>query len=377
MSDRVSERAGARQFIAGLLALSLVFGLGYALGLNEGTGPVDQALEEIVSIDPDGASLESLRQAAIEGALKASGDEWSNYFPESTMDVFNERLFNEYTGLGLWLRRARTGGIEIASVQPGSPAEIKGVKPGDRLLAINENSLDGITLPAALAIVQGTDGKSVDLLLDRDGQEVLVSVKKVTMGRETVSASQVTDDVVLAKITNFNLGTASQLNELLSGLSHKRGLVIDLRGNPGGQLSEAVGVVELFVGEGVIVSYQKVNDNPVIYRASNDKTIQSPLVVLIDRDSASAAEIVAGALQDRNRAVVIGERSMGKGTVQEFITLNDGSKLELTVAKYRTPSGQIIDGVGIEPDLAATDEEIAKRALQILGGLATLKSKSS
>ena len=377
MSDRVSERAGARQFIAGLLALSLVFGLGYALGLNKGTGPVDQALKEIVSIDPDGASLESLRQAAIEGALKASGDEWSNYFPESTMDVFNERLFNEYTGLGLWLRRARTGGIEIASVQPGSPAEIKGVKPGDRLLAINENSLDGITLPAALAIVQGTDGKSVDLLLDRDGQEVLVSVKKVTMGRETVSASQVTDDVVLAKITNFNLGTASQLNELLSGLSHKRGLVIDLRGNPGGQLSEAVGVVELFVGEGVIVSYQKVNDNPVIYRASNDKTIQSPLVVLIDRDSASAAEIVAGALQDRNRAVVIGERSMGKGTVQEFITLNDGSKLELTVAKYRTPSGQIIDGVGIEPDLAATDEEIAKRALQILGGLATLKSKSS
>jgi len=377
VSDRVSEKAGIRQFIAGLLALSLVFGLGYALGLNEGTGPVDQALEEIVSIDPDGASLESLRQAAIEGALKASGDEWSNYFPESTMEVFNERLFNEYTGLGLWLRRARTGGIEIASVQSGSPAEGKGVKPGDRLLAINENSLDGITLPAALAIVQGTEGKSVDLLLDRDGREVLMSVKKVTMGRETVSASQVADDVVLARITNFNLGTASQLNELLSGLSHKRGLVIDLRGNPGGQLSEAVGVVELFVGEGVIVSYQKVNDEPVIYRASNDKTIQSPLVVLIDRDSASASEIVAGALQDRNRAVVIGERSMGKGTVQEFITLNDGSKLELTVAKYRTPSGQIIDGVGIEPDLAATDEEIAKRALQILGGLATLKSKSS
>ena len=377
MSERVSERAGIRQFVAGLLALSLVFGLGYALGLNEGTGPVDQALEEIVSIDPEGASLESLRQAAIEGALKASGDEWSNYFPESTMDVFNERLFNEYTGLGLWLRRVSTGGIEIASVQPDSPAESQGVKPGDRLLAINENSLDGITLPAALAIVRGAEGRSVDLLIDRDGREFLVPVAKVTMGRETVSASQVTDDVVLAKITNFNLGTAQQLSEALSGLSHKRGLVIDLRGNPGGQLSEAVAVVEIFVGDGVIVSYQKVNDDPVIYRARKEKTIQSPLVVLIDRDSASAAEIVAGALQDRNRAVVIGERSMGKGTVQEFITLNDGSKLELTVAKYRTPSGRIIDGIGIEPDLAATDEEIAKRALQILGGLATLKSKSS
>jgi carboxyl-terminal processing protease len=377
VSERVGERAGIRQFIAGLLALSLVFGLGYALGLNEGTGPVDQALEEIVSIDPEGASLESLRQAAIEGALKASGDEWSNYFPESTMDVFNERLFNEYTGLGLWLRKAVTGGIEIASVQPNSPAEAEGVKAGDRLLAINENSVDGVTLPAVLAIVRGAEGKTVDLLIDRNGRESLVSVEKVTMGRETVSADQIADDVVLAKITNFNLGTARQLSKVLSELSHKSGLVIDLRGNPGGQLSEAVAVVELFVADGVIVSYQKVNADAVIFRAGTGKTIQSPLVVLIDRDSASAAEIVAGALQDRNRAVVIGERSMGKGTVQEFITLNDGSKLELTVAKYRTPSGQVIDGVGIEPDLAATDEEIAKRALQVLGGLATLKSKSS
>jgi carboxyl-terminal processing protease len=345
--------------------------------MNAAVGPVDQAIEEIIANDPQGTSLERLRQAAIEGALKATGDEWSNYFPQSTMDVFNERLFNEYTGLGIWLRKAKTGGIEIASVQSGSPAEKEGLKAGDRVLAVNQNSLEGLTLPSALALVRGTDGKNVDLLIDRDGREFSVPVAKVTMDRETVALSQIADGVVLVKISSFNSGTADEIADKLKDSSFDKGIVIDVRANPGGQLKEAVATAELFIGNGVIVSYQKVNEDPVIFKAENASPIQSPLVVLIDRDSASAAEILAGALQDRNRAVVIGERSMGKGTVQEFISLNDGSKLELTVAKYRTPSGQIIDGVGIEPDLAATDDEIARRALQILTGLATLRSKSS
>jgi len=244
-------------------------------------------------------------------------------------------------------------------------------------LAVNQNSLEGLTLPSALALVRGTDGKNVDLLIDRDGREFSVPVAKVTMDRETVALSQIADGVVLVKISSFNSGTADEIADKLKDSSFDKGIVIDVRANPGGQLKEAVATAELFIGNGVIVSYQKVNEDPVIFKAENASPIQSPLVVLIDRDSASAAEILAGALQDRNRAVVIGERSMGKGTVQEFISLNDGSKLELTVAKYRTPSGQIIDGVGIEPDLAATDDEIARRALQILTGLATLRSKSS
>lgn len=368
---------GLRQFIAGLLSLSLVFGIGYALGVNRGSGPVDQAIAEIVAVDPEGASLESLRQAAIEGALRATGDEWSNYFPQSTMDIFNQRLFNEYSGLGIWLRKSSLGGVEIGAVQEESPAETVGVKPGDRLLSVNESSLEGLTLPAALAVVRGAVGSSVDIRVDRKGKELLFAVARSTMGIENVSASEIAKDVLYIEIASFNLGTASQVRENLARYPHEKGVVIDLRGNPGGQIVEAVKTAELFVREGVLLSYQKVDADPVVFRASNSNPDRAPLVVLVDRDTASAAEILAGALQDRNRAVVIGERSQGKGTVQEFITLNDGSKLELTVAKYRTPSGRTIDGVGIEPDLAATDDEIAKRALQVLSGLATLRGRSS
>lgn len=366
-----------RRFIAGLLTLLLVFGLGYSLGIKSGSGPVDQAIAEIVAVDPEGASIESLRQAAIEGALRATGDEWSNYFPESTMEVFNQRLFNEYTGLGIWLRKAPVGGVEIASVQTDSPAEKVGVKVGDRILAINESSLDGLTLPAALAVIRGAVGTSVDLRVDRRGKEFLFAVAKSTMGVENVTASEIARGVVYIEIASFNLGTSSQVSENLSRIPHQEGVVIDLRDNPGGQINEAVQTAELFLSDGLILSYQKVNSDPVTFKASNRNPDRAPLVILVNRDTASAAEILAGALQDRNRAVVIGERTQGKGTVQEFITLNDGSKLELTVAKYRTPLGRVIDGEGIEPDLAATDDEIAKRALQILSGLASLRSGAS
>jgi carboxyl-terminal processing protease len=367
----------ARQFIAGLLSLSLVFGLGYTLGKNENTGPVDQALREILAVDPEGASLEILRQAAIEGALRATGDEWSNYFPESTMDVFNDRLFNEYTGLGIWLRKVETGGIEVAGIQAQSPAQSSGIKLGDILLTVNESSLEGLSLASSLAIIRGAIGKSVDLRVDRRGREFILSLERATLSIENVTSAQIAQGVVLVDVANFNLGTSAQIASQLNSFNTKNGIVIDLRDNPGGQIIEAVKTAELFVSGGVLVSYQKVDSDPIIFRSQNLKPNRSPLIILINRGSASAAEILAGALQDRNRAVLIGERTQGKGTVQEFITLNDGSKLELTVAKYRTPSGRIIDGIGIEPDLAAKDDEIAKRALQVLSGLASLNSKKS
>lgn len=384
MSSRLSQNSSrlrtndlARKFFASVLGISLAFFLGFTLGKNSVDGTVDQAINEIVAVDPDGISLELLRQAAIEGALKASGDEWSNYFPESTMDVFRERLFNQYTGLGIWLRKSEVGSIEVASVMPKSPAEGSGIRVGDQLVAVNENSLEGVSLTSALAVIRGALGKSVDLTIDRKGKYQVVSVEKSVLPVENIEATEITEGVVLLGVANFNLGTSEQIRVQLKNLSHDKGIIIDLRDNPGGQIQEAVKTAELFLQDGVIVSYEKANSGQVVYRASNRNPDQSPLIVLINRDSSSAAEILAGALQDRNRAVLIGERTMGKGTVQEFITLNDGSKLELTVAKYRTPSGRIIDGVGIEPDLAANDDEIAKRALQVLSGLATLGSKNS
>ncbi len=148
-------------------------------------------------------------------------------------------------------------------------------------------------------------------------------------------------------------------------------MILDLRNNPGGQIQEAVNVAEIFIGNGLITSY-KVSGEERVFNARNRNPILSPIVVMINRGTSSAAELLAAAIQDRNRGVVIGERSYGKGSVQDFVTLQDGSKIELTVALYLTPSGRTIEGVGVTPDLVVKAEDLNLKALQILGGLSEL-----
>ena len=160
------------------------------------------------------------------------------------------------------------------------------------------------------------------------------------------------------------------------GLNIKEGLILDLRSNPGGLISEAVNVAQIFIGNGTVVSY-RVNGDEKVFSAKNPKPLTIPIIVMINRATASASEILAAALQDRNRGVVIGEKSYGKGSVQEFVTLEDGSKLELTVALYVTPSGRTIEGEGVTPDLSVKSEDLGTKALQILGGLAALTTNKS
>ena len=225
-------------------------------------------------------------------------------------------------------------------------------------------------------MIRGDIGKKVELLVNRDDKQILVALSNEKVALSTVEANQVSNSVALIEIASFSRGTSQEVEEALAKLNFKSGIILDLRNNPGGLLEEAVRVAQLFIGNGVIVSYQ-VNGAEKIYKAVNPKPILVPIVVLINRNTASSAEIVASAFQDRNRGVVLGERSYGKGSVQEFVTLEDGSKLELTVALYVTPSGKIIDEVGVTPDLQVSSREISIKALQVLGGLASFNSKKS
>jgi carboxyl-terminal processing protease len=211
-------------------------------------------------------------------------------------------------------------------------------------------------------------------LVDRDEKKILVTLSTEKVAVRTVEASQVTNSVALIQISSFGSGTADDVQKSLSKLKYKSGVIIDLRNNPGGLIEEAVRVAQLFISNGVIVSYQ-VNGNEKLFKVSNPKPITVPVILMINRNTASSAEILAGAFQDRNRGVVVGERSYGKGSVQELVTLDDGSKLELTVALYRTPSGRVIEELGIIPDLEVSSSEIGIKALQVLGGLASLTSQ--
>ena len=363
----------ARKFAIAVISGMLLFGAGVQIGSQSGTSTLDQAIKTIIDAGAKDLDRDVLERAAIEGALKASGDQWANYFPKSALEVLDEQNSNVFTGIGVWLNKTRGGQIQIASIQENSPAATSGLSVGDQILEVNGTDVRGASLTSVIALIRADIGKRIELLVSRDDKRVLASLSTEKVALSTVEASQVGSNVALVQIASFSKGTADEVQKSLAELKYSSGIILDLRNNPGGLLEVALRVSQLFIGNGVIVSYQ-VNGSEKLFKADNPKPISVPVVVMINRNTASSAEIVASAFQDRNRGVIIGERSYGKGSVQEFVTLDDGSKLELTVALYVTPSGKIIDEVGVSPDLEVSSREINIKALQILGGLASLNT---
>jgi len=357
-----------------ILITSLVFAIGIQVGESRNSSSVDEAIRSVVESSAKEIDRDVLERAAIEGVLKASGDEWANYFPREALEIFEAQSSNSFTGIGIYLSKSRGGVIRISSIQEGSPAANSDLAIGDELLEVNGTQVTGASLASTVALIRADIGDRVDLLVARAEKKILATIKAGKVQAKSVELTQVTSSVALLEIASFISGTAIEVSRVLQSANYASGVIIDLRNNSGGLLQEAVDVAELFIGNGIIVSY-KVNESEKVFRATNSNPIKVPVVVIINRNTASSAEILAGAFQDRNRGVVIGERSYGKGSVQELISLDDGSKLELTVALFLTPSGRIIEEVGITPDLAVTPGEIGLKSLQVLGGLASFISK--
>ena len=363
-----------RKTLIAILITSLVFAIGIQVGESRNSSSVDEAIRSVVESSAKEIDRDVLERAAIEGVLKASGDEWANYFPREALEIFEAQSSNSFTGIGIYLSKSRGGVIRISSIQEGSPAAKSDLAIGDELLEVNGTQVTGASLASTVALIRADIGDRVDLLVVRAEKKILATIKAGKVQAKSVELTQVTSSVALLEIASFISGTAIEVSRVLQSANYASGVIIDLRNNSGGLLQEAVDVAELFIGNGIIVSY-KVNESEKVFRATNSNPIKVPVVVIINRNTASSAEILAGAFQDRNRGVVIGERSYGKGSVQELISLDDGSKLELTVALFLTPSGRIIEEVGITPDLAVTPGEIGLKSLQVLGGLASFISK--
>lgn len=351
------------------LILSLVVGIG--IGSRDRDSVVESAIDLLTENAPSEISRQALERAAIEGALKASGDQWANYFPSSAIDKLEERNSNILTGIGVTLKKARSGAIEIVKVISGTTAEKAGLLAGDQILEVNETDVQGASLATVGALIRGEIGRELQLRVLRNSEKIEFSVATERVNLNTVEGSQIDNGVAYLAISNFASGTADEAKSAISSLDSRNGVILDVRNNPGGQIQEAVNVAEIFIGNGLITSY-KVSGEERVFNARNRNPILSPIVVMINRGTSSAAELLAAAIQDRNRGVVIGERSYGKGSVQDFVTLQDGSKIELTVALYLTPSGRTIEGVGVTPDLVVKAEDLNLKALQILGGLSEL-----
>ena len=200
-------------------------------------------------------------------------------------------------------------------------------------------------------------------------------IKKAING--DVVANQISPKVTYIQISAMSSNVTSDVQTALKKYNHSQGIVLDLRDNPGGLITQTQSLGSLFLSQGTMVSYSPKGESDVVLASNNSSPEIAPMTVLINRSTASAAEALAGALQDRNRAVIMGEQSYGKGTVQEVITLSDGSKLEITVGKYRTPSGRVIDQVGISPDLLVPETNEIQKALLVLQGLSALDKGAS
>ncbi len=335
-------------------------------------GDVVQAVEEnyVAEVEP-----RKLIESALDGML-TSLDPHSNYLTPEALNDMRDQTRGEYGGLGLEIS-SEEGVVKVISPMDGTPAFKAGIKPGDYITAVNGQTAIGMTVSEAVKLMRGPPGEAVTLSIARektDPFDVRI-VREVIKTRSAVARME--GDYGYLRISAFNEKTTEEarmaFDELKAKNPRMKGLILDLRNNPGGLLDQAVGISDLFLETGEIVSQRGRNPRDIErYNArAGDITGGLPMVVVINTGSASAAEIVAGALQDRKRAELVGLTSFGKGSVQTLIPLRGGADgaIKLTTARYYTPSGRSIQKTGIEPDLevAQSREEaqaIANRAFQ-------------
>lgn len=309
----------------------------------------------------------TLLQNAIRGMLSGL-DPHSAYLDEEEFQELQIGTTGEFGGLGIEVG-LEDGFVKVISPIDDTPAQRAGVQAGDVIIRLDDKPVKGMTLNDAVKLMRGRAGSSITLTIVREGVEKPI---KLTLVRDVIQVQSVKSRLLepsfgYVRITNFQSRTPRNLDEAVESMVSQnkaplQGLVLDLRNNPGGVLTGAVGVSDAFLDSGLIVYTEgRVEDSELKYSATGGDILKgAPLVVLINGGSASASEIVAGALQDHKRAIIMGSRSFGKGSVQTILPLKENTALKLTTARYFTPSGRSIQAEGIVPDIPLDNLKLAK-----------------
>jgi carboxyl-terminal processing protease len=312
---------------------------------------------------------------AAERAVSRSGDRWGAVYSQGEYEEFEEALDGQYTGVGLWARRERDGRIEVTKVQSGSPAAAAGVHKGDRLRTVDGENVDGQPVTEVVSLLRGdaqdaAAGTAVTLGLERGTHAWSETVRRARLSTDSVTVRKLPGEVTVIKIAAFTKGVGDLVRTAVRQAPADSAFILDLRGNSGGLVTEAVTAASAFLDGGLVATYDVDGQQRALHAAAGGDTTRA-LVALVDGGTMSAAEMLTGALQDRGRAVVVGSRTFGKGSVQMPSKLPDGVVAELTVGHYRTPSGHTVDGRGITPDLDVTAQGQAavERAETVLSGL--------
>jgi|JI10StandDraft_1071094.scaffolds.fasta_scaffold258071_2 carboxyl-terminal processing protease len=358
--------------VLGILAVSSVFLVSSAQERYTELQNFSKVLNLIQQYYVEEVDTKKLIQGAIKGMLKEL-DPHTSFMAADVFKEFETETSGEFGGLGIEMS-IQNGVLTIISPIEDTPAWIAGVKPGDKVIAIDKKSTKGLSLVEASQYIRGKNGTKVVLKIVRESSPNPIDIT-ITRGQvkiKSVKYTDMEDGYAYVRVTSFIENTAKDLEKALDKHveKHKKieGLIIDLRRNPGGLLDQAIKVSDLFLADGVIVSTigRNKKEKEVSVATKKAKFKDCPIIVLVNEYSASASEIVSGALQDNKRALIAGERTFGKGSVQSIVKLPDGSGLKLTVARYYTPRGVSIQAEGIKPDIEIEDIEAEAFAKAII-----------
>lgn len=353
------------------IAISMVLGIGVGIGAYRAwlepdvNGRHGQAFDEVLRQVHEGYVDEVAKEKLLENALKGmlhGLDEHSDYLDHLSYEDLQAETSGQFGGIGIELNLV-DGYFTVIRPITDTPASAAGLQPGDRLTEIDRESLKGKKMVDIISSLRGTPGTPVILGIRRDGgQKMEVSLIRAVIQDPSVDGRLLEPGYGYVRISQFQVSTGSRFTSAIRELAHQngeslRGLVLDLRDNPGGVLQSSVDVADALLEEGLIVYTEgRLPSSYLKYRATSGDILDgAPVVILINGGSASTAEVVAGALQDHGRAVVLGAKSYGKGSVQSVMPLSEDEAIKLTTAYYYTPQGRSIEDTGIVPDVAVDE----------------------
>ena len=320
-----------------------------------------EVLEKINKEYVDEINQSESMDSAINGLLQ-SLDPYSAYMTPEIFEEMQTETSGEFGGLGIEVGM-EAGVVKVITPMDGTPADKAGIKAGDYIVKINDTQVQGKSLSEAVDLMRGPVGSSIELTVRRRGEKkaLTFNITREIIEVQSVKSDLLGNNIGYIRLTSFNDNSGEQIEDKIKELNKNDNLnayILDLRNNPGGLLSQAIKISDFFLDNGEIVSTKsrKASENRKWFAKKGDITDGKTLVVLINYGSASASEIVAGALKDHKRAIILGERSYGKGSVQSIIPLKNRGAIRLTVAKYYLPSGKSISEVGVTPDIEVVED---------------------
>ncbi len=315
-------------------------------------------LESLVKEDfYEEISDENLVDGAIKGMFSGLEDPYSQYYTKAEFDKLKEQTSGSFVGIGVYISpTSEDDHITVIAPIEGSPAQKAGIEAGDKILKVDGKIVTSKNSDEAISMIKGKEGTEVELTIKREDEIFDIKIKREEIISKTVESKKLEDNIGYIKITSFSEHTYEEFEKVLQSLQGMDGLLLDLRDNPGGLLNICKDIADELIGEATIV-YTKDNKDNTEYLKSDAEKIDVPIAVLTNEGSASASEILTGAIVDNEAGISIGTTTFGKGLVQTVRELKDGTGYKLTTAQYYTPDGDYINEKGIEPNIVEEDEE--------------------